>query len=109
MNAGMHIPQFLRDGYVESATNKTQDTVTYTGNRFNTATGSRSSMHSQVSPPDEYSSLIERAQEEELLVKSESIAGGTILGIHNLAVVLPQFLVGVDKTHNAFSLIVSNR
>lgn len=56
---------------------------------------------STPAPPDERVSLIRRhsmmevdaTQEEIGYVGTKPVAGGTILGIHNLAIVIPQFLV----------------
>jgi solute carrier family 45 protein 1/2/4 len=38
-------------------------------------------------------------------VTSAPLAGGTILGIHNLAIVAPQFIVSFSETYRIFKLM----
>lgn len=51
-------------------------------------------------------SLGPREEDEEL--DSKPVAGGTVLGIHNLAIVMPQFIVSISGLSFEFSIKCSN-
>jgi solute carrier family 45 protein 1/2/4 len=50
--------------------------------------------HAQVSDPSTAVTPGQSVEDEPLLAtEKKPIAGGTILGVHNLAIVMPQFIV----------------
>lgn len=97
-NLSNGMPRAETDQFLKEIEDSKRDDVSSTGDDDTRGHGRNTSSRT-VSDVTERSSLLEQQPtlEGELenldILPAQSVAGGTVLGIHNLAIVFPQFIV----------------